>query len=57
MGGEELPPEGGDPSDGAMMSIGGQAVTVQFNHSDIGGSVTIGNQTVTLTAGVDTLPE
>jgi hypothetical protein len=44
-------------TDSVTMTIGGQTVTVQFNHSSIGAKVTIGNQSTTLTAGVDTLPE
>jgi hypothetical protein len=40
-----------------LVLIGGQAVTVQFNRDSIGGSITIGSQTTTLGAGVDTLPE
>jgi hypothetical protein len=44
-------------TDGVAMMIGGQAVTVAFNHDAVGGTLTIGGQTVTLGAGVDTLAE
>jgi hypothetical protein len=44
-------------SDGVSMMIGGQAVTVVFNHAAVGGTVTIGGTAATVGAGVDTLPE
>jgi hypothetical protein len=44
-------------SDGVTMMVGGKAVTMAFNHADIGGTLTIGGQATTLAAGVDTLPE
>jgi hypothetical protein len=39
------------------MSVGGQTVRVHFNADTIGGTLTRGGQTATLSAGVDDLPE
>ncbi|TMQ04731.1 MAG: hypothetical protein E6J90_50790 [Deltaproteobacteria bacterium] len=44
-------------SDGVTLTVGSQAVTVQFNRNSVGGSIMIGAQTTTLGTGVDTLPE
>jgi len=35
----------------------GQTATIAFNHDEIGGTLTYGGNTVTLSAGVDTLPD
>jgi Heparinase II/III-like protein len=43
--------------DEVTLTLGSQTVTILFNHSSIGAKVTIGNQSTTLGAGVDTLPE
>jgi hypothetical protein len=44
-------------SDGVTMMIGGKAVTMTFNHSAVGGTLTIAGQQITLGSGVDKLPE
>ena len=50
-------------ADSVTMMAGGKTVTMEFNHGDmvdnqvVGGKLTIGNQTITLGAGVDKLPE
>jgi hypothetical protein len=44
-------------SDGVTLMLGTTPVSVQFNHSAVGGSVTIGGQTTALNAGIETLPE
>jgi hypothetical protein len=44
-------------NDEVKFTLGGQNVTILFSHSSVGCTVTIGNQSTTLTAGVDTLPE
>ena len=45
-------------NDEVTLTLGGsQTVKVLFNHSAVGGTVTIGGQTTALNAGVDTLPE
>jgi hypothetical protein len=43
--------------DEVTLALGSQSVTILFNHGSIGAKVTIGNQSTTLAAGVDTLPE
>jgi hypothetical protein len=44
-------------TDGAAISVDGKAVTVQFSHDGVGGSVSINGTSTTLGIGVDTLPE
>jgi hypothetical protein len=44
-------------SDGVTMMVGSKAVTMTFNHSAIGGTLTIAGQQITLGTGVDKLPE
>jgi hypothetical protein len=44
-------------ADGAMVTIAGQPVGVQFNHTDIGATLMINDQTITLGPGIDQLPE
>ena len=49
----------GSTTDSVTMTLhpSNTAVTMTFNHDAIGGTLTIGNQTITLGAGVDKLPE
>jgi hypothetical protein len=45
-------------ADGVSLTVGGKAVTMTFNHTGVGGTLTIaGQSTTTLGAGIDTLPE
>ncbi|HEY0190144.1 MAG TPA: hypothetical protein VGC42_03425 [Kofleriaceae bacterium] len=43
--------------DGVTLMANGKLVTVQFNHADVGATLTIDGAPVTLAAGVDQLPE
>jgi hypothetical protein len=44
-------------SDGVTMMVGGKAVTMSFNPVDIGGTLNLAGQAITLGAVVDKLPE
>jgi hypothetical protein len=44
-------------SDGVTMMVGGKLVIMAFNPIDIGGTLTIAGQAITLGAGLDKLPE
>jgi hypothetical protein len=44
-------------SNGVMLMVGGKTVTMTFNLSDIGGTLNIAGQQITLGSGVDKLPE
>jgi hypothetical protein len=45
-------------TDGATLTLAsGKTVVVQFNHAAVGGTLKIGDQSTTLGAGVETLPE
>jgi hypothetical protein len=44
-------------NDEVTLTLGSQTVKVLFNHSAVGGTVTIGGNTTALNAGVETLPE
>ena len=45
-------------SDGVTLTLaGGTTAVVQFNHDGVGGTLTLGSQTTTLDATIETLPE